>query len=70
MNMITKSSFNNDLWKKSSRCSANSDCVEVAASTGLVGVRDSKNPDKTILISTSCQWENFILGIKYEKFDL
>jgi Domain of unknown function (DUF397) len=70
MNMITETGFNNALWRKSSRSSASSNCVEVAMITGLVGVRDSKNPDKTTLTSSSCQWKNFIQAIKNEKFDL
>lgn len=35
-----------NVWRKSGySVGSNSQCVEVATGTGLVGVRDSKNPD-------------------------
>ncbi|MGH8376790.1 MAG: DUF397 domain-containing protein [Pseudomonas sp.] len=36
----------------------------------MVGVRDSKSPDKAILVSSYFQWENFIRNIKHGNFDL
>ena len=60
MDMITAISFDNALWRKSSRSGAVSNCVEVAITTEVVGVRDSKNPDKKILIFLSSQWRCLI----------
>jgi hypothetical protein len=70
MNMITAIKFNNSLWRKSSRSGGKTNCVEVTTAAGLVGIRDSKNPDMAILVSSFRQWKNFIRGIKNEKFDL
>jgi hypothetical protein len=70
MNMITAIKFKNSLWRNSSRSGGKTNCVEFATTAGLVGIRDSKNPDKAILVSSFRQWANFIRGIKNEKFDL
>jgi predicted secreted Zn-dependent protease len=68
--MITTLTFSNVLWRKSSRTGSGGNCVEVATVNGLTGVRDSKNPSQAVLMSSSCQWESFIQGIKRGKFDL
>jgi hypothetical protein len=70
MGMTTVSSLDNVLWQKNSRSSASTDCVEVATTTSLVGVRDSKNPSKGLLALSSDQWKVFIRGIKYGQFYL
>ncbi|MFE9324661.1 DUF397 domain-containing protein [Nocardia sp. NPDC052278] len=57
-------------WFKSSR-SANQDaCVEVAhLASGLVGVRDSKNPTGPALVFTPAQWDAFTAGVHDGEFD-
>lgn len=57
-------------WRKSRESQGMSNCVEVATDGGLIGVRDSKNPNQAVLVSSSCQWEIFIRGVKQGKFDL
>lgn len=47
------------VWRKSSK-SASGDCIEVAAATGLVLVRDSQNPDASILRFPSAAWSAFL----------
>lgn len=69
MNMNAAFSFNNALWRKSSRSTASTNCVEVATVNGLIGVRDSKNPHRAILVS-SHQWENLIQDTKHGNLDL
>jgi hypothetical protein len=55
-------------WRKSSRSADSANCVETAFIGRTVGVRDSKNPNKDILLFSSRQWQNFIQGsTKYSK---
>ncbi|MEU6560245.1 DUF397 domain-containing protein [Nocardia nova] len=52
-------------WFKSSRSSATRECVEVAfLDGGLVGVRDSKNPDGPALVFTPGEWDAFTGGVQ------
>jgi len=47
-------------WRKSSRSSQSSDCVEIGSNSGgggIAAVRDSKNPDGPIL---TCDVQAFI----------
>jgi Domain of unknown function (DUF397) len=50
-------------WQKSSH-SASVDCVEVASQTGVVAVRDSKDPDGAPLILTPDTWRAFLAGVR------
>ncbi|MFN2419378.1 MAG: DUF397 domain-containing protein [Candidatus Limnocylindria bacterium] len=43
-------------WRKSSYSNAERECVEVAVSAGLVGVRDSKNSAGPTLVLRSESW--------------
>lgn len=52
-------------WRKSSYSGANGNCVEVAhAASGVVAVRDSKNPDGPRLAFTPEQWTAFTHSLK------
>ncbi|MFI7051360.1 DUF397 domain-containing protein [Streptosporangium canum] len=59
------------VWRKSSRSSDNGgQCVEVADNLpGVVGVRDSKDPDGPKLLFTSAEWQSFVGGVKSGAFD-
>ena len=44
-------------------------CVKVAIRGDVVGVRDSKDPNKTTLCFTVEEWSAFIQGVKAGEFD-
>jgi len=62
--------LSNARWFKSSRSDAVKDCVEVAfLDSGLVGVRDSKNPKGGALVFGPGQWETFTAEVAGGRFD-
>jgi hypothetical protein len=62
--------LSNARWFKSSRSTANAECVEVAfLDDGRVGVRDSKNPSGPALVFTPGEWSAFTGGVKDNEFD-
>lgn len=53
------------VWKKSSRSNGQANCVEVAMNLpGVVAVRDSKDPQGTVLVVSREEWGEFIDGLK------
>jgi hypothetical protein len=58
-------------WHKSTRSGGSGgDCVEVADNlTGIVAVRDSKDPTGTTLIFGSDAWSTFVAAAKVGDFD-
>jgi Domain of unknown function (DUF397) len=63
--MTSLSMFN---WQKSSFC-ANNSCVEVAILDNQVAVRDSKDPDGSILLFTREEWTSFLKGARNGQFE-
>lgn len=51
-------------WRKSSRSTATSDCVEVAFSAQAIGVRDSKDPEGAILAFPVSRWAEFVRSLQ------
>jgi hypothetical protein len=57
-------------WRKSSHSSANGACVEVAETSDLIAVRDSKDPAGPKLVFTAPEWEAFAASVRDGEFDL
>jgi len=59
------------VWYKSTRSGGNGgQCVEVAGLSGVVAVRDSKDPDGPKLVFAAGEWRRFIRTIKTGAHDL
>jgi hypothetical protein len=57
-------------WIRSTFSFSNGNCVEVAAlADGMVGVRDSKQPDGPVLKFTAEEWQAFVEGAMLGEFD-
>ncbi|MFI6779141.1 DUF397 domain-containing protein [Nocardia sp. NPDC050412] len=57
-------------WFKSSRSGASKDCVEVAfLDTGIIGIRDSKNPTGPALTFTPTEWDTFTAEVQAGAFN-
>jgi len=53
-------------WRKSSKSSSNTNCVEIAG--GLDAIRDSKNREGSVLKISSIGLQVFLTGIKQDRF--
>jgi uncharacterized protein DUF397 len=58
-------------WRKSTHSgSGGGECVEVAALSSIVAVRDSKNPDGFTLTFDAACWRAFTHRVKNNEHDL
>lgn len=57
---MTAPDFHESSWRKSFYSQQNSECIEVAASAGYVGIRDSKTSDSPVLVVTRSTWTQLV----------
>jgi hypothetical protein len=58
------------IWGKSSLSSSNGNCVEVARRPGgTLGVRNSSNPERSVLRFTPEEWRAFLSGVRLGGFN-
>ena len=58
------------VWRKSCHSGQNGDCVEVAAASSAVAVRDSKDRRGGLLAFTPGRWKEFTRQAKKGAFDV
>ncbi|SDK48188.1 protein of unknown function [Actinopolyspora mzabensis] len=56
-------------WRKSSRSSTQTNCVEVGRTADGAAVRDSKDPTAGYFTTTHRQWRTFLRALKTDHFD-
>lgn len=58
------------LWRKSTRSNGSGACVEIAPVTpGVVGLRDSKDPDGPVLLVAEERWAAFTGALRSGELD-
>jgi hypothetical protein len=56
-------------WRKAKRSMNGGNCVQIASKTGIVVVRDSKNPDGITIPYSAGGWRSFVGATKMGNFD-
>ena len=54
-------------WQRSGHCDTNS-CVEVAIADENVFIRNSREPEGSVLTFTRAEWDAFVAGVKDGEF--
>jgi hypothetical protein len=63
-NGVQASLLHSASWRKSSYSNPSGNCVESAALTDGIAVRNSRFPDGPALVFTSAEWDAFLRGVK------
>jgi hypothetical protein len=56
-------------WIKAQSSTHNGACVEIASTAGKIAIRDSKDPDGTILVCAPADFKAFVKSARNGKFD-
>ena len=56
-------------WLKAQSSTHNGACVEIASAAGKIAIRDSKDPDGSILVYTPAEFKAFLDGARNGEFD-
>lgn len=67
---LTEPGIRASVWRKARRSISNGDCVEVAAASHKILVRDSKNPNGAMLGYPAGSWRSFLSSAKRGDFDV
>ncbi|QMU73353.1 DUF397 domain-containing protein [Streptacidiphilus sp. P02-A3a] len=62
---MSKVDLSKAVWEKSSHSSADGQCVEVAALSAAVAVRDSKDPDGPALVFSTSEFAAFVRAVTH-----
>lgn len=57
-------------WRRSSRSGSNGQCVEIAGLKDGVAVRDSKDPDGSVLLFETDDWTAFLAHARRGGYDI
>ncbi len=62
---MSKNDYPGAVWRKSRYSNGQAECVEVARNLpGIIAIRDSKDPDGTVLTFGSEQWRAYAAKVK------
>lgn len=62
---MSRNNYPGAVWRKSRRSNGQAECVQVARNLpSIVAVRDSKDPDGTVLAFGREQWQAFAAKVK------
>jgi hypothetical protein len=66
---LTGADLQNLSWQKAESSNFNGQCVEVASIDEKVAIRDSKDPDGSVLTCTPAEFAAFLEGARNGEFD-
>jgi hypothetical protein len=65
---MSANDFDSAIWRKSSYSGSTNNCVEVADGfSGMLPVRDSKDPNGPVLVFRAGAWQDFVSAVRAGK---